>query len=219
MSSPVKRAPVFRGRSKQSLRAWVRAPQFSQAPLRYLVATLLVTPRWYQSEMVESWADLRRSGWGRWCLRVAPAAPKYQGAEVMNSGMWGLMSRPSSSCTAGAVPAFRISSSSFICRYSSRVFFGAVDGPGPAPDVPFDFSTADGGTVLPPSGIVLSFFLLPCSLSGVQGLYGCKKSAPVRFPSIGRLEDLKKAQGNFLPSSSDQQQMNRIQQMNRADVF
>ena len=33
-------APTFLGRSRQSLFLWVKAPQFSQAPFRYLVATL-----------------------------------------------------------------------------------------------------------------------------------------------------------------------------------
>uniref|UniRef100_A0A182M1T8 Peptidase M24 domain-containing protein n=1 Tax=Anopheles culicifacies TaxID=139723 RepID=A0A182M1T8_9DIPT len=38
----------------------------------------------------------------------------------MYCGMWGLMSRPSSSTAAGALPAFRASSSSFALRQSSR---------------------------------------------------------------------------------------------------
>lgn len=42
---------------------------------------------------------------------------------AMYWGMWGLMSLPSSSTAAGAVPALRASSNSFALRQSSRDFF------------------------------------------------------------------------------------------------
>lgn len=47
-------APFFRGRSTQSLTLCVIAPQFSQAPFRYLVAAgPMVLPRSYQESSLD----------------------------------------------------------------------------------------------------------------------------------------------------------------------
>lgn len=63
------------------------------------------TPLLYHSSIFEK--SFCFSGCGRWCFKVGPLAPKYHGAEDIYCGIWGLMSFPSSSTAAGAVPAYR----------------------------------------------------------------------------------------------------------------
>lgn len=63
------------------------------------------TPLLYHSSSFENFFSF--SGCGRWCFRVGPLAPKYQGAEDMYCGIWGFISFPSSSTAAGAVPAWK----------------------------------------------------------------------------------------------------------------
>mmetsp|Transcript_15158 Transcript_15158/g.51179 ORF Transcript_15158/g.51179 Transcript_15158/m.51179 type:complete len:281 (-) Transcript_15158:684-1526(-) len=117
MSSPVYLAPLARGRSRQSLALCVIAPQLGQAPLRYEVAAAFFWPRTYHWSMPATASFCLEL---RWCLR--PGAPwlRYQGALAMNSGMCGLISRPSSSTSAGSVPALRASSISRAFLWSTR---------------------------------------------------------------------------------------------------
>merc|ERR1719234_833318 len=77
---------ILRGLSKQSFFLWVIAPQFSQAPFLYLVATLVLsTPLLYHSVIAENFRIF--SSCCRWCFNVGPLGSRYQGASLMYCGM------------------------------------------------------------------------------------------------------------------------------------
>lgn len=71
-------------------------------------------------EVQSSWKTniKSRKGWEREKL-TGLSALRYQGAEDIYWGMWGLISFPSSSTSAGASPALRASSNSSCLRWSS----------------------------------------------------------------------------------------------------
>lgn len=97
MFFPVHLAPLLRGRSMQSRVLCAAEPQFSHAPLRYLVAWYTLAPRSYQVLV-----SVTPSFQLRWCFSDGPSFDRYHGALAMNWGMCGLMAFPSSStCGVG----------------------------------------------------------------------------------------------------------------------
>ena len=91
---------------------------FSHAPFRHFLACPVITPRWYHSAPLAGPSFLQSF----WCFKDGLSWFKYQGADVIKSGMCGLISCPVSwSTSAGAKPAFRASSSSLDLFISSLV--------------------------------------------------------------------------------------------------